>query len=493
MQRSGKAAGTAYQHVGVAQIYPWRPHGAHRDFLLRLAREAGLETSELVCDGSLTKCYDKQFGTVGFGSIDHCVKCRLGGRHGAEATRSFRLDWSFKKIPVPGEDLAILSSLAALVRAELPEDLAHVTEKNGILSAYRVGYHSTVQWIQTFGVDLVLLFNGRIDILKGVMDAAAMLGVDYASYERSWFGDGIWLVPFNNCLGIAPILDLSRKLAVRELTAEQVRHAEDVIDRRVNRTGSNEWRDFQTRSAAWSTDVLAEIGEAPEVLVLPSSSYEYWGHPDFGTEFENNFEALDALQHRLGIPYSRFVIRGHPIWAERVGPCDGSKAENHYRRFCAARGIRYVPASSKLHTSALIEACEMVVLNSGTSVIEAVWRGKPVVSLTPSLYQDSGVCATFSGPDHVLDVPGAGQRRDGIIRFAYAVEKLIPTFVPYLNAASSSRQNEFAGATFADVAEQVAQNTLWLERKWTQQAGPAINRKPSFVDTVRNYVKVGDR
>ncbi len=483
----------SYRHVGVAQIYPWRPHGAHRDFLLRLAVEAGMETSELVCKGSLTRCYDKQFGTVGFNSIDHCVKCRLGGRRGMESTRSFALDWSLRETPVAGEEIAILSSLAALVRAELPEDLEGIKDKSGILSAYRVGYHSTVRWIESMGVDLILMFNGRIDILKGVMDAAAASGVDFASYERSWFGDGLWLIPFNNCLGITQIHELSRKLALEQLSPQQIAHAETVIDRRVNRTGSNEWRDFQKQSAKWSNDVAAEIGAAPEILVLPSSSYEYWGHSDFTTEWANNFEALDALQQMLGVPFSRFVVRGHPIWAERVGPCDGSKAERHYREYCASRGIRYVEAASKLHTSALIESCELVVLNSGTSVIEAVWRGKPVISLTPSLYQHSNVCATVTGHGQTIMLPDDSQRRDGIRRFALAVEKLIPTFVPHLKAVSSSAQTEYEGADFRDVTDQVSANTLYLERKWHQSAGSVIERDPSFIDTLRGYMKVGDR
>jgi hypothetical protein len=482
-----------YRHVGIAQIYPWRPHGAHRDFLLKLANNDGLQTSELVCNGSLVKCYDKQFGTVGFGSIDHCIKCRLGRRQELGETKSFYLDWSLKHLPVPDEEIAILSSLAALVRAELPEDLAEVDDTAGILAAYRVGYNSTVRWIESYGVDLILMFNGRIDILKGVMDAAIAKGIDFASYERSWFGDGMWLVPFNNCLGIKPMLDLSRKLAGRQLTQQQIMHAEDVIDRRVNRTGSNEWRDFQKQSADWSTDLRPEIGKAPEILVLPSSSYEYWGHPDFVTEWQNNFDALDSLQQKLGVPYSRFVIRGHPIWAERVGPCDGSKAEHHYRTFCAQRGIRYVSSSSKLHTSALIEACQMVVLNSGTSVIEAVWRGKPVISLTPSLYQASGVCATYTGHGQNFQIPNAVQQREGIIRFAYAVEKMIPTFVPYLKAVSSSQQTEFEGASFSDVVDQIAGNTLWLERKWTGEPGQMVPRRESVIEKMRGYVKVGDR
>ncbi len=482
-----------YKHVGIAQIYPWRPHGAHRDFLLKLASKAGMQTSELICRGSLVTCYDKQFGTVGFGSIDHCIKCRMGRRQEPSDTKDFYLDWSLKCLPVPDEEIAILSSLAALVRAELPHDITEIGDRAGILAAYRVGFHSTVRWIETYGVDLILMFNGRIDILKGVMDAAIVMGVDFASYERSWFGDGIWLVPFNNCLGINLIHDLSRKLAGRDLTQQQIMHAENVIDRRVNRTGSNEWRDFQKSSSNWSTDLRTEIGQAPEILVLPSSSYEYWGHPDFVTEWQNNFDALDSLQEKLGIPYSQFVIRGHPIWSERVGPCDGSKAENHYRTFCARRGIRYVPSSSKLHTSALIDACQMVVLNSGTSVIEAVWRGKPVISLTPSLYGASGVCASYTAPGQDLQIPDTSERREGIIRFAYAVEKLIPTFVPFLKAVSSSQQTEFEGASFSDVADQIAGNTLWIERKWTGQPGQKVPSRASVIDKMRNYVKVGDR
>lgn len=482
-----------YRHIGVAQIYPWRPHAAQRDFLLRLAREAGYATSELICRGSTVRCYDKQYQTLGLGGIDHCVKCRLGGSRERQDTRRFALDWSRRDEPVEGEELAMLSNRAALMRAELTEDITDEGGGSGVLHAYRVGYHSALRWIEECGVDLVLVFNGRIDILRGVMDAARIAGVDFASYERSWFGNGLMLIPEDNCLGLSLMHELVRTTGAMDLRPGEAESAEGVIRRRVERVGSNEWRDFQTQGSNWRSDVIDALGGRPEILVLPSSMYEVWGHPDWTTGWRDNFEAMDWLQAQLGVPWSRWVIRGHPIWSQRVGKSLGEHASRRYRDFCAARGIQYVEADSTLHTSALIDACELVVVNGGSSVIDAVWRGKPVVSLGESVFHHSGICPTVLSPHDGLDIPDDATRRRQLVRFIHGMDRLMPTFVNHLVSVSPGEQLQYDGADFQDVVDQVRLKTLLSPGKNGAAAGQLIVRLPSVVERARNLFRAGDR
>lgn len=483
----------AYRHVGVAQIYPWRPHGAQRDYLLRLAREAGHETSELICNGSMVKCYDKQYQTLGWGGIDHCVKCRLGAGEERHRTQRFALDWSLRDIPVDGEEVAMLSNRAALMRAELTEDITQGAGAIGVLHAYRVGYHSTLRWIEARGVDLILLFNGRIDILKGVMDAARFAGIDFASHERSWFGNGIMLIPYENCLGLGLMHDLGQAVGAMELTADEAASAELVIRRRVERLGSNEWRDFQTQGETWQQDVRDALGAPHEILVLPSSMYEVWGHPDWKTGWRDNFEAMDWLQAQLGVPWSRWLVRGHPIWGQRVGKSLGEHAARRYRDFCTSRGIRYVEADSPLHTSALIDASELVVVNGGSSVIDAVWRGKPVISLSESAFRFSGICPTALSSGDDIDIPDDATRRRQLIRFIHGMDRLMPTFVDHLVSVSPAEQRQYEGADFQDIVNQVRLNTLLPPGKNKAPVGPPIEWPPSLVERTRKLFRVGDR
>jgi len=482
-----------YRHVGVAQIYPWRPHAFQRDYLLSLARGSGLETSELVCNGSLEKCYDKQYQTLGFGSVDHCVKCRLGRSAIARSHAQFAIDWSTKDIPVQGEEHAIISNRAALVRAEVASDVGPEIGGRGLLHAYRAGYHSTLRWIESSGVDLILVFNGRIDILKGVVDAAVACGVDFMSYERSWFGDGLMMLPRENCLGLRHVHDMCKVVGESELADEDRIRAEQIIASRVDRTGSNEWRDFQKRGDGNYSDLISQIGKAPKVLVLPSSNYEVWGHSDWQVEWADNLQAIDYLQSALGIPFEDFLIRGHPIWAQRVGVSFGNKADEHYRNYCARRGIRYVEPTSAIHTSALIEASDLIVLNAGSSVMEAVWRGKPVISLAVSTYQTAGVCPTLLGPGQPIDLPDDATRRRQIVKFIHAMDRVAPTFVNHLKAISSGEQQAYEGADFADVVRQLHQDTLIVPGKNMAAVGAPIERRPSMVERARKLVKYGDR
>lgn len=479
-----------YHRVGVAQIYPWRPHAAQRSYLIKLARESGAQTSELVCNGSLTKCYDKQYQTVGFGSFDHCIKCRLG-RSGHHPT--FPIDWSTVNTPVPGEEQAILSNRAALVRAEIAQDVNPYIGGNGLLHAYRAGYHSTIQWIEQFNLDLILFFNGRIDILKGVVDAANACGVDFMSYERSWFGDGLMMLPRENCLGLRHIHEMCKAVGTIELSDLDRVRAEQIINARVHRTGSNEWRDFQKGGKADLDEVIRQIGGAPQVLVLPSSNYEVWGHNDWTLQWADNFEAIDYLQQALSIPFDRFLVRGHPIWAQRVGVSFGTNADMHYRAFCEKRGIRYIDPKSPIHTSALIEASEMVVLNAGSSVMEAVWRGKPVVSLAASTYQHIGVCPTLTGPGQQIDIPDDAMRRRQIVKFIHAMDRIAPTFVNHLKAVSSGEQQEFDGGDFTDIARQLHFDSIMPPGKNEAAVGIPIDYRPTFVENARKLFKYGDR
>jgi hypothetical protein len=482
-----------YKHVGVVQIYPWRPHASQRDFLLKLVREEGYQLSELVCNGSTVKCYDKQYQTLGWGGLDHCVKCRLGSSKIRNDVPRFALDWTLCDIAVDGEDQAMLSNRAALIRAEVASDLENGEDNIGVRQAYRVGYHSAVKWIDAFGVDLILLFNGRIDILRGVMDAARARGVDFASYERSWFGDGIMLIPGDNCLGLSLMHELVATVGKMELSADQAMRAATVIRRRVERLGSNEWRDFQTQSLNWHRDVRDALGSAYEILVLPSSMYEVWGHSDWNTGWRDNFEAMDWLQSKLDVPWSRWVLRGHPIWGQRVGKSLGEHAARHYKDFCASRGIRYIEADSPLHTSALIDAAELVVVNGGSSVIDAVWRGKPVVSLSESAFRNAGICPTVLSPDDDIDIPNDADRKRQLVRFIHGMDRMMPTFVDHLVSISPAEQLQYEGAAFQDVVDQIRDNTLVPPGKNTAPVGHQIQWPPSMVERTRKLFRVGDR
>lgn len=480
-----------YESVGIAQIYPWRPHAFQRDYLLSLARATGARTSEMVCDGAFVRCYDKQYQTLGFGTIDHCVKCRLGrGRETSD--RPFKVDWSTKNIPVPGEEQAIISNQAAISRAEIQADLVGGEGVDALVQSYRAGYHSTIRWINECRLDLILVFNGRIDLLKGVVDAASACGVDFMSYERSWFGDGLMMLPNQNCLGLRHIHDMCAAVGATTLGEEDILRAEQIINSRVHRTGSNEWRDFQTAGATDYADLMSQIGRSPKVLVLPSSNYEFWGHPDWRVEWSDNFQAIDYLQSVLGIPFEDFLVRGHPIWAQRVGVNYGEKADRHYRNYCERRGIRYVAPNSTVHTSALIEASELVALNAGSSVIEAVWRGKPVVSLAASIYQHVGVCPTLLGPGQPLDIPDDATRRRQIVKFIHAMDRIAPTFVNHLKAVSSGEQQAFEGGDFGDIARQFRADSLMPPGKNEAPVGAAIQRTPTLAERARKMLRYGD-
>lgn len=481
-----------YSNIGLASIYPWRPHPFHHSYIKKLAIAADKNIFELQCGGSLTRCYDKYYANSGFGSIDHCLKCRIGrDETGKYFTKINRINWAFASTPVDDEWAAISSNLSSLTRSDSLELMRSHPAKEGLIKSYRASFHSAVEWINDNNIDLVILFNGRIDILRGVMDAARFCGVDFASHERTWLGDGIRIIPFDNCLNISCVQAANKEVRVRGLSQEDRNKALSIVNKRVNRTGSNEWRDYQTKQSNIITETDKSIHS--RLLILPSSPYEFYGHPEYRVEWNSNFEAIKSLKTKLGISDKDIIIRGHPVWSQNIGSADGKYMESLYRAFCRKHGITYIPSHSPIHTVNLIESSEVIALNGGSSIIEAIAKGKSVVSLAPSPYQFSNIVANYLCPSDDIKFPDKDVAFENLLYYVFAADQIVPTYSAFLKATSSIEQKEYEGGHFEDIELQVRKKTLVLDRKWIQKPGDPVKRDMSILQKARRFYKVGDR
>jgi len=526
--------------IGFASIYAWRPHVEHMHYLSLLAQEAGHEVRFLACDGDLPSCYSRQLRPQNAAKWE-CFKCRAGG------TRSFvaRGVSGIGTLAPPATRDNIdarfgawaRSSANTLWRFETPTefDSGEAARTAATLApAVARAYEAARRWIEREALDGVYLFNGRMDVTRGVLEAARDKGVPFVSVERTWFGDGIGILPGEDCLGLKNIDRMvSRYSEVPLLETQAARIARHVASRflRVNTT---EWRAYnqQATYTPWPG-----AGSGPRVLILPSSRNEFHGHADWRNGWREPTQALNALLDHLGLDGRDCVLRCHPNWGERIGHATGERPERYYTEWARARGVKLVASIDRTSTLGLIEEADAVVVNGSSAGLEAGILGKQVISTGPSWYQAGGYASRAHAPDELASLVLTATRDEATraasaeytarraLRFGYTMIARAPQFVNQVRGASSFDYEYFAGADATRIGRLLETQQLDADdgacgsspqaeggvleairhRRWSDMlpdsleartgAPLAVSRRPAFraIDHLRRVRPTGDR
>lgn len=362
----------------------------HLYFLAKLARKAGVETFFLTCDGDLPTCYTRELRDKP--AWRECLECRLGGirsytSQNVSAIRRYA-NKADQNAVVPAE--WAYSSASTLGRFETETDYsgsAFAALAARLYPAVRLTYNAARAWIQEAKLDAVCIFNGRMDATRAILEAAKSSKINVVSLERTWFGDGLQLLPGENCLGLSSVHALVEQWRDRPLTRAQGARAAAQIARRFLRTNVREWRAYNVnaRMAAWPTE-----GSKRRVLLIPSSRNEVWGHPDWASPWTDPTEAYDALIAHFELDRTDVLLRCHPNWGEMVGKYNGVLPERHYTDWARRRGVSYIPSNDTVSTLGLIEQCDAVVVAHGSAALDAGILGKQVIGTAQSFYQQAG-------------------------------------------------------------------------------------------------------
>jgi len=366
-----------------------------------------------------------------------------------------------------------------------------------------------------------------MDIPRAVTYACEKYGIPYVTHERTWFGHGIQLIPNGDCLALSSLSELIREFENRPLTEEQAKQAGKLVADRFLQRNHLEWRLYNDKPelAEWP---LSASGA--RVLVLPSSKNEFAGHADWETGWEDNALALDDFLDAFSIGPQQVVLRCHPNWAEKIGRVSGDRSLSFYRDWASRRGIHCISSEEKASTYDLIQQADIVVLNGGSSAVEAGVCGKQVVCLGPARYADAGFVQVFSDRDELL-IPGASVPIDPddvirkTLRYVYLSSSRFPQFVDFVRAVRTTSYNYYDGANadrllsmlktgkitpddgrFSD--DEASENDvihLLKGKKWkslSDYKAPELNLDPleigrgagfRWVDTLRAKFSLGDR
>ncbi len=438
--------------IGFCSLYSWRPHVEHLHFLANLARRAGHEAHFLSCDGDLPICYTRAMRDRP--AWRECLECRAGGirsyekhrvsslgahaRKGSARQAEARRDWAH-------------SSASTLGRFESDDDYRgdeFVRLVDQLEPVVRMSYAAALDWIQSRRLDAVCVFNGRMDATRSIVEAARTLGVRLLSVERTWFGDGLHLLPDENCLGLQAINRLVGYWKDIHLTESQARRAAAVVARRFLGTNVREWRAYNTHARAISWPVA---GASRRILLIPSSRNEVWSHPDWQPHWTDATAGYDAIMERLGLRGEDLVLRCHPNWGEKIGTRDGSASERHYTKWAHMRGIHCIGSTDRASTMSLLAECDAVVLANGSAAMEAGFLGKQVISIAPSIYQAAGIRTEALTPSDLADLhlwselPESDRARNEVqiarqtLRFLYTMIYRVPQYTQEVRADSTTR------------------------------------------------------
>lgn len=528
--------------IGFASIYAWRPHVEHTWYLAQLAKKAGHEVRFLTCDGDLPTCYSQLIHERG--RLRECFKCRIGG------IRSFARDGvtSIRQC-TPRADLNIQpaqaslwaqSSASTLGRFESNEDYESVSFHNLVRSiepAVAQVYTAAREWMIREELDAVCVFNGRIDVTRAIFEAGKSLGLSVVSHERTWFGNGIQLLPGEHCLGLQSIWKLVIDWREKPLTELQAMRAASLVAKRFLRTNVTEWRAYNLNAVKTPWPIS---NSRWRFLILPSSMNEIWGHEDWASEWDSPLDALDSVIAYLGLAPSDLVLRCHPNWSEKIGKQDGHMPEAFYTNWARERGVHVITSADRTSTANLIEECDAIIVGVGSAALEAGVLGKTIITTSPSIYHRAGFTFNVHG---VRDMNSLDPIKDQLkkcasrlivseetmryaLRFAYAMVWRVPQFVNYVKVRQTT---EFDYFDEADVerftrlftsqeleADDTTYDTFGLTgedkvlsvvraRKWETLISPletsraekylSIRRRGvyAWVDPLRRMLKIGDR
>lgn len=438
--------------VGFINVYPYRPHAHQAKYLERMAKLLGWETYALVCDGNAEKCYLREL--KGTGRLE-CAKCIIGG------LRSFSFDctdsaWRYwdDNVPKPEHGVFVESSAYTLTRVESWEQRQSeiVEQKKSLLLPSAVNfYHATLKWIEHRQLDVVIAFNGRMDLTRAVVEACGAANIPFITHERPLFGHGLILNRNSNCSSLASIHRINQEFSTKSLTMDQCKIAAKLAAERLTGGNPMEWKRYN--SNAEKTRSWPVPSSALRVLVCPSSKNELLGHPDWATAWKDNTDALDLAVSHGWFGYNDLLVRFHPSWSVSFGKISARLCEMHYRQWCEHRGVAFIESASKTSTQDLIRLADVVVLNGSNTIFEAGILGKPVLCLGASPYSYSGAArdilseSDFSGQNfnEVLKMDRSALIRQ-TLRYYYSKAAREPIFTNYVRSQSVTECTFYEGA-----------------------------------------------
>jgi hypothetical protein len=440
-------------NFGFINFYPYRPHGHHAEFLRKLVESVGHSTYSLDCKSSIPNCYLREVKGSG---RSECIKCAFGSlsTFNFEKTESIRKYDDGSDLPVWVNPQTLVESSSytlARIESEKQRESDDVLKyQDRLISSVKTVYSAVKNWIEGNGIQVVVLFNGRMDITRAALEACKELAIPCIIHERPLFGHGLILNLNENCSSLKKIHCINKEFSDKPLSYSQLKVACKLLAQRFRGENNLEWKRYNSNPS--------EVSRWPKnsdrkILICPSSKNELLGHPDWETPWSDNTDAIDLLFDQGKISPNECVVRFHPSWAVAFGKSDAKKCVEHYLNWCQQRGIYFYDSDSSVNTRDLIRLSDLVILNGSNTILEAGALGKPTLCLGPSPYSYSGCAEDILTVEMLksLDIDSVINKSPSSIvrktlRYAYSKAAREPLFVDHVRSTTVTECEFYSGA-----------------------------------------------
>lgn len=384
---------------GLINFFPWRPHIEHFNFIEKILTDAGHEVFYLACNSDLENCYQKELKKDKYFDFT-CAKCIAGGIK-SYTSKSYKTIGDYKirqsKENIRKEFINFCeSSASTLLRCEADEDfvsMKFIETKSRLAISAEITFEATKQWILDQNLDAVCIFNARVDILRASFEACKELKKNAISIERSWFGDGLQILPNENCNGIKNYDKLIQKWSEKPLTYSQALLALRPLAERFLKKNYKEWRAYNINSKEYKWPKAS----TQKILILPSSKCEVWGHPDYVNNWKNSIAAYESILNKFQINLDNVIMRCHPVWAQTISGIDGESASKFYEQWGESIGIKIIRSNEDIDTTSLIRQADLIITSGTTATFEAGIFGKKIILVMPSAFMNGKFVDYLSG------------------------------------------------------------------------------------------------
>ena len=434
-------------NIGFAPVFGFRPHVEHIYYLSQIYEKIGHNCYYLNCTGGLSSCYNTLLKSS---KTKACLSCSLGGIKSYTDKNIFNIKLNSKSSLSEHESSALsCSSVYSLHRIEtsketiLPEVINDIKK---IEPAIQIIYQNTLDWISLNRLDVVFLFNGRMDITAAVLKACRDSGIQAITVERPWLGHGLVLHANSNCLDLSMIHKINHEFKSKPLTKRQTMTAANQLSKRYHGTNNLEWRSFHKKSKDIS--IWPNKNTNLKVLITPSSKGEVFADPTWNFDFMNHItDGFDFAISQLFAKKEDIVFRSHPIWAQNIGSFNGTKAIAYYENWCKSKGYYFIPPESDIKTISLIKLSDVVITSGGATAMEAAGMGKHVINLGPSTYSNSDAVYNINSysdnsvSEYLKTNPSEIIRKT--LRFMYTAEARHPQLTDVIRCESPFKYHYF--------------------------------------------------
>jgi hypothetical protein len=426
----------------------WALHGQHEMTILHGAQRQGAEIRYVMCDGAFRAC-DMHWEVVRPRTATSCAECRhLQSRYAsglrmphewisAHLTSEERETASSWAVSLPTDALLgaryadleigawVVSSVHSQFRSNRVDlhDAAHEASMRAHLEAGLLVAFATQRLLRDWAPDVMLLFNGRMGVLRAAFEVARAAGVRVITHERGWIAGTLYLAENAHCLSLTPLQEAWARWRDQPLLADEHAQLETWLLDRANGRNLN-WLMFSPPPGAEDAvrKSLALRPDAPLFVVFTSSEDEVAGNDDFVSVFGGQQEWLEATaEWAARNPDVDVVVRVHPNTGGRRSMGRNAEQIDWLRRFAVglSANVHVVWPDDAVSSYTLIEMATATLSYLSTMGMEAACRGRRAFMAASAFVGGHGFTDEIDDPAHysaLLDRYRIAEEPDVVLR-----------------------------------------------------------------------------